>query len=125
MATSRTVFASAARTATANSNNMSLPDAVGAEFMLDISAVSGTTPTCVVKVQARDPISGNYVDVPGAAFASQNATGTTRLVVHPAITASANVAVAQTLPERFRAVATIGGTTPSFTFSLSVRPLKS
>ena len=115
-----TLFASAAQTATVNSVDVTKPiGAAGLLLILNISAVSGSTPTLNVKLQSKDPISGNYVDVPGAAFAQQNSTGTLQLVVHPAVAAVANVAIAQGVGHTFRAVATIAGGTPSFTFSLS------
>lgn len=123
---SRTMFSSGARTATANSARFRRnANTVGLAFHLDISAASGTSPTLDVKIQAYDAVSGTYVDVTGAAFAQKTGTGTSRLVVHPALTASANVAVSQLAPEMFRAVATIGGTTPSFTFSLVMEEIQS
>lgn len=45
------------------------------------------------------------------------------LVVANGVTVSANKAVSHPLPTSFRAVATIGGTTPSFTFSLIYIPV--
>jgi hypothetical protein len=114
-----TVFASAARTSTTNSADQVNYNGVGALFFLDISAVSGTLPTLDLKIQVKDPTSGNYVDLPNAAFAQKNATGTSMLVVYPGITTAANAAVSGILARLFRAVATIGGTTPSFTFTLS------
>lgn len=116
----KTVFTSAARTATANSDDFAFDgiDYAGVLVYLNISAASGTTPTLVVKLQAKDPVSGSYTDIPGAAFASKNTTGADTLTVHPAATASANRVVSHTVPRIMRAVATIGGTTPSFTFTV-------
>lgn len=112
------VFGSAARTATANSDDIDNYAARGARCVLDITAASGTTPTLDVKLQSKDPISGKYVDLPGAAFAQKTATGTDDLTVYPGVAETANETVSDVLAGVWRAVATIGGTTPSFTFTL-------
>lgn len=116
-----TIFPSAARTATANSPDQSWPGFKAAVFVLDISAVSGVTPTLDVKIQYQDHISGNYVDIPGAAFAQKSATGTDSLLLFPGVAETANREVSVSQGEVWRAVATIGGGTPSFTFSLSAQ----
>jgi hypothetical protein len=116
------IWSAATLTTTTNSPDFSM-GAAGARFFLNISAVSGTTPTLVVKIQVKDPVSGNYVDLLNAVFASQNATGEWELTVYPGITTAANQAVSYVVTSPFRAVATIGGTTPSFTFSLTCVPL--
>lgn len=113
-----TIFASAARTATANSTDQVNYNARGILLILDITAVSGTTPTLDVKVQYKDPVSAAYVDIPSAAFAQKTATGTDSLLLYPGITSTANRQILTVLSRTWRAVATIGGTTPSFTFSL-------
>ena len=76
---------------------------------LEVSAISGAAPSFTVKLQERNPATGNWVDVPSAAFATQAATtGTTpvRLAVDPNLAACC------------RAVWTFAGTTTSVTFSL-------
>lgn len=112
------ILTSAARTATGQTGDFTVPGR-GMTLFLDISAASGTTPTLDVKVQAKDPVSGEYVDWPSAAFAQKTATGTDTLTIYPGITASANRAVSSILPNIWRVVYTIGGTTPSFTFTLA------
>lgn len=114
------VFTSAARTAaTTNSTDFGSGTFEAARFFLNISAVSGTTPSMTVKIQALDNLSGQYVDLPGASFAAKTATGVDMLTIHPAITPIANSAVSQLMPMSWRAVSSISGTTPSFTFSLN------
>lgn len=118
------VVPAGAQAATFNSSDFEMPTGgVGLILFLNISAATGTTPTLDVKVQGKDSISGNYVDVPGAAFAQKTGTGTSALVIHPAITASTNVAIAQVVPKTFRVVSTLGGTTPNFTMSISANLL--
>lgn len=112
-----TVLGSAARTASGNSGDMD-HNKVGIMLFLSITAASGTTPTLDVKLQAKDPTSGTYIDVPGAAFAQKTAAGTDSLVIYPGVAATANRSVSTVLPNLWRLVWTIGGTTPSFTFSV-------
>ena len=115
-----TLFASSARTATVNGSAVDTKGAKGIHLTLDITAVTGTSPTAAVKIQRRDPVSGNYVDLPGGAFASQTGTGTSGLTIYPGIAETADVSVSDVLSEEIRAVFTIGGTdTPTFTFSLA------
>lgn len=113
----KTVFASAAQTATVNSVDIANINARGARLHLDITAVSGTAPTLDVKLQAK--VGGVYIDIAGAAFAQKTGTGTDELVVYPGVAETANESVSDVLPRIFRAVATIGGATPSFTFALT------
>lgn len=112
-----TVFASAARTATENSDDQDNERHKGVLLVLDITATGGT-PTLDVKVQAKDSVSGKYIDIPGAAFAQKSATGTDSLVIYPGVAETANRSVSDVIPRTWRVVATIGGTTPSFTFSV-------
>jgi hypothetical protein len=113
------LFPSAARTATVNGSDVNNWRHRGVRLWLDITVVSGTTPTLDVKVQSKDHISGKYVDIPSAAFVQKTATGSDDLLVYPGVAETANRSVSDVLPKTFRVVATIGGTTPSFTFSLS------
>lgn len=114
--------ATAQATGTVN-KNFDLPDnAIGAVFVLDITAVAGT-PTHDVKIQYYDEVSGKYIDVVGASFAQKTGVSTAALSVYPGLTASANVAVSQVLTKSLRAVSVVAGSTPSSTFTLSCNPL--
>lgn len=96
----------AAVTATQTSAKINAGNYGTAKAFLKITAVSGTTPTLVVKFQ--DSYDGvNFVDVASGAFSSQNATGTNSLVL-------SNVG------PYLQAVQTVGGTTPSFTYDLAI-----
>lgn len=103
--------ASSAKTASGNSA-AALTNASGrnAHFFVNVTAASGTTPTLVVRVQLQDPVGLGWVDLPGAATASITATGLTLLTV-------------TNLPRTYRLAWTIGGTTPSFTFSVGIAPV--
>ncbi len=109
---------SAARTASGNGTGV---DTLGAEeivAVLDVGAVSGTTPTLDVKLQESATSGGTYTDIPGATI--------------PQVTNSNHGLTVSYKPNvggrlRFvRAIATIGGTTPSFTCAVVIlvaRPL--
>lgn len=115
----KTIFSSAARTSTENSSAVDSPRGFrGVVLHLDVTAASGTTPTLDVKIQGQDTLSGNWFDLPGASFTQKTTTGSDELYIYPGTAETANEKVSYSLPNNFRAVATIGGTTPSFTFSL-------
>lgn len=115
-----TIIPTSDQTATFNSKEFEIPKgSKGAKFFLRINTATGTTPTCVVKIQEKDPVSGQWVDVNGAAFASKTAANTDSLEIYPGVTAVANRRVSGVLSKTVRAVATIGGTTPSFNMSLA------
>ena len=112
-----TVFASAARTATANSADISSRGYAGGIFFVNVSAVSGTSPSMTLNIQHKDPLSGQYKTI--GSSAAITATGTTMLVIYPGIAGVANTNFNNILGEEFRINATITGTSPSFTFSVS------
>lgn len=98
------LHASAARTATGNGSAVHVTGDKAVMF-LDCSAASGTSPTLDVKLQGKDPISGNWFDT-GDSFAQLTTTGSERVEI-------------AALPDAdIRCVYTIGGTSPSFTFSV-------
>lgn len=113
-----TVLASSERTSSENSDWFRSLGARGVRVFLDITAASGTTPTLDIKFQALDPVSGKAFDIPGASFAQKTGTETDAITVYPGIAETNNETVSDVLSTKFRAVATIGGTSPSFTFSL-------
>lgn len=115
----RILLASATRTATVTGADELNPAGRGLRLFLDITAAAGTTKTLDVKVQWKDPISGAYLDLPGAAFAQQTAAATLMLTIYPGISETGNRDVSDVLPRVWRFVATLGGTGgPSFTYSL-------
>lgn len=102
-----------AAAASANGQDMENLYARGGHIVVDLTAVTGTTPTCVVTVEGKDELSGKYYTI--LASASLTATGTTVLKVFPGATAAANAAANDVLPKIWRVKTTIGGTTPVFT----------
>lgn len=116
------IVPSATVTVTGNGSDFTDLSNTAGFFFLNITAASGTTPTLDIKIQAKSQAQGIYIDIPGASFTQKTATGTDMLVVRADITAVANKAVAHPLPATFRVVWTVGGTTPSFTFSVNYCP---
>jgi hypothetical protein len=94
-----------AATFTGGSHNTRNKEYVG--MFVTISAITGTSPTLVVKLQ-ESAEGTNWVDIPSFATSALAATGTVRL---PA------PATAQKCADFVRAICTIGGTTPSVTFT--------
>lgn len=112
----RVLFPSAARTATTDTADQTDENAEGVHVIIDVTAVTGTTPTLTPRIQGKDPASGGYYDIlVGVAI---TATGMTVLKVGPGLAATANAAASDVLPDVWRLRCDIGGTTPSFTFSV-------
>ncbi len=110
--------ASAERTATGNSQGFDTPaDARGVLLTLSITAASGTTPTLDIKVRRVDAL-GIAVDLPSGSFVQKTTTGTDDLIIYPGVAETTNRSVSDCIGDSWQIVWTIGGTTPSFTFSI-------
>lgn len=92
----------------------------GILLFVNISAISGTTPTLTVTLKGLDPNGNAYTILASSAL---NATGLTVLKVYPALTAAANAVANDVLPVSWRIDTTIGGTTPSVTATISANLL--
>ena len=90
----------------------------GLTLFLNVSAASGTAPTLDCKVQQLDLISGGWFDVPGAAFTQAVGVSATLLSIFAGAAGVANSSVNRTIRNQYRVAYTIGGTAPSFTFSV-------
>ena len=110
LAQQATLHTSAAETATVTGADVDTEQLGSANFYLDVTAVTGTTPTLDVKIQEKDPVSGKYFDL--FSFTQKTAISSERK--------SYGSGAGELLGKVIRYVATIGGTTPSFTFSLSM-----
>jgi hypothetical protein len=113
-----------AKIATGNGANQTNATSKGAHIILNLGAVTGTTPTLVLKIQGSADSGTTWFDVAGATTASLSATGVYGIIVYPGLFNIAGIAttatVAQTnatLPRTWRTVWTVGGTTPSFTIT--------
>lgn len=90
-------------------------------MLLDVSAVSAGTLN--LKLQHKDPVSGNFVDIVGASFAAKTGTGTDSLVVFPGVAEVANRKVSTAFGDEVNVVYTVTG--GSVTFSLACDELRS
>jgi hypothetical protein len=98
---------------TVNGANMSNTDGWGVTVVVDITAISGTTPTLTVVIEGLDEASGKWYTL--LSSAALNAVATTVLRVFPAGTAAANSIANLPLPMQWRVHATVAGTTPAVT----------
>lgn len=106
--------------AAASVNGPDLENLAGdiATVVVDITAITGTTPTLVVTVEGKDPTSGKYHTL--LASASLSTVSTTVLRIGPGLTAAANLTANSLVPRIFRVTATIGGTTPAVTATVGI-----
>lgn len=113
------IFTSQAYTATTGSSQTANRNFRGVLLYLNVTAVSGTSPTLTVQLQGKDPSSGNWFAV-AAATSAVTAMGQYVYVFYPgATTGSATLGVSTVLPANWRVNAVIGGTSPSFTFTVT------
>lgn len=100
---SATVFASAARTATATSEVFSNSGCRGVHLVIDVTAVTAT-PSVTFTLQGVSPLGGDTYTL--LASSAITGTGTTVLKVFPGATAAANAAANDTLPPLWQVTAT-------------------
>lgn len=97
--------ASVTKTATFNGDPVACPGGT-LRLLLNVSAASGTTPTLDVKIQTRKDSADTFRDLASSpSFAQKTAAGSERKCFPGC-------------DREVRVVATIGGTTPSFTYSV-------
>ena len=100
----------ATRTATGNGTGISTVGYGHLLAILNVGTVTGTTPTLDVTLEESDTVGGTYVAITGAAFTQVTATPSTATA-----TPKVGVNLVPGVRKAFiRAVATIGGTSPSF-----------
>ena len=100
-----TIFASAARTATVNGDDLKNDVGKGVHVVIDSTAV-GVTPSTVFTIQGKDDVSGKYYTI--LASAAVTTVSTTVLRVYPGLTAAANTVASDVLPRIWRVIATHG-----------------
>jgi hypothetical protein len=110
-----TVFASAARTASADSADQINYYWRGAVITIDVTAITDT-PSVVFTVQGKSTLGSDYYTI--LASAAVTATGQTVLRVYPGLTASANVVANDVLPYKWR-VSAVHADADSITYSVS------
>lgn len=105
-ASEQTLLASAARTASGDTSAtpVNVKRFKEANFFLDVTAVAGTAPTLDVAVKSKDPASGKWFDL-------------VKFTQATAVTSEMK-SIAGNLGSLIAVFYTIGGTSPSFTFSV-------
>lgn len=109
-----TALASAARTASVDSADLTNYNAKGLHLVIDVTAITAT-PGITVTVQGKDALSGKYYTI--LASASITTVSTTVLKVHPGLTAAANAAANDILPRTWR-VSVVNADADSITYSI-------
>ena len=107
--------ATAAVTSTATSSAIDLLEFDGDILLvLDSAAGTGSSPTLDIKIQDSDASSGTYGDLSGATFTQVTGSASMQTLV-----------INKDSAERYiKIVQTIGGSTPSFTFSINLIGVK-
>lgn len=102
-----TIFASAARTASANGPDLTNRFMKGAIIVIDTTVLTAGA-SIVYTVQGKDELSGKYYTI--LASAAVTATGTIELYIYPGATAAANLAANHYLPRVWRVIITAADT---------------
>lgn len=113
-----------AKVATGNGATQTNTTAKGAHIIINMGAVTGTTPTFIAKLQGSADNGTTWYDLPSANTASLVTTGVFGIMIYPGLstvagttTTGTTAQIASTLPRSWRLVWTIGGTTPSFSIT--------
>ena len=113
-----------AKIATGTGATITNANGKGAQIVINMGAVTGTTPTFVAKIQGSADSGTTWYDIPGATTATLTTTGVYGIAIYPAITPLAastttgtTASVSFVLPRTWRLSWTIGGTSPSFTLT--------
>ncbi|MGL4527903.1 MAG: hypothetical protein ACRCUC_13075 [Aestuariivirga sp.] len=107
-----------AQATSVNSPDLECLSGAATQIIIDVTAITGTTPALVVTIEGKDPFSGKYYPI--IVSASITTVSTTVLRVFPGATPAANLAVNDFLPRTFRIAAAITGTTPAVTARINV-----
>lgn len=105
-------------TASSNGDDMDNLSSDTAHVIINITTLTGTTPTATFTVQGKDDASGTYYTL--LASTALNATGQTVLRIGPSLTAAANLVANDIIPKTFRVILTTGGTVTNLTATVGV-----
>lgn len=113
--TQLTVLASAARTASVDSDTFSNDGYKGVIVVIDVTAAAAT-PSVVFTIQGYSPLGNDYYTI--LASAAVTGTGQTILRVYPGLTAAANTHANDILPPQWR-VNAVAADADSLTYSVA------
>jgi len=115
--TKLSVLASAERTASADSGDLTNQNARGLHLQVNVTSITAT-PSVVVKIQGKDEESGAYYDLLETdAITDVTGTGIYIFKVYPGLTPIANAVANDILPRTFK-VTTTHGDTDGMTYSI-------
>lgn len=114
-----TLFASAARTASANGDDQLNRYYRGVEIVVDVTVVPGVD-TATFTLEGKDPLSGKYYTL--LASAALVATGTVVMRIYPGAATTANLSANLVLPRAWRVKTTHSAAT-SFTYTVGANLL--
>jgi len=104
--------ASASKTSADEINNYGR----GVKCLVDVTAITGTSPTLTVAIRYKDTASGAYLTL--LSSAALTAVGATMLTVYPGVTPTSNASASDIVPHTWDVAATVGGTSPSVTATI-------
>lgn len=104
-ASALTLVAAAAQTI--NGNDFTSMQNIGMKLVIDVTAISGTTPGVAFVIEGKDPTSGKYYTILSSAVIS--AVSTVVLNVFPGLTAVANLKADDIIPTVWRVKAVVTG----------------
>ena len=90
----------------------------GANIVLNVTTLTGTSPTVSLQLQGKDAASGVYYNI-GSASGTLTTTGTLVLQIYPGLTSGTNV-INAALPRTFRVQTVTGGTVTAFSCTVGV-----
>ena len=112
------LFASAARTASANGTDQTNPGYKGVKVRINVTA-SGSTDSQTWTIQGKDS-AGVYYTI--LASAARTTTGVETLTVYPGLTETANVDASDVLPRFWRLISTMTGDTATWSAYATLLP---
>lgn len=117
-----TVLASAARTASVNSEDFVNEDARGLHLYIYATALAAT-PSITVTIQGKDALTGTYYTLLAGTAITTAAPTAVIMRVFPGATAAANTVANDCLPHTWR-VSVVAGDADSITYSISGSVIK-
>lgn len=111
------MFASVARTASANSDAQTNPGYRGVKVFIDCTA-KADTPSVTFSIQEKDSVGGDYKSILTSAAVTDAITAPVVLTVYPGCVAVANTVLNEPLSRQWRVISTHADT-DSITYSVS------
>lgn len=95
----------------------------GVIFMIDVTAhdLGNADESYIFTIEGKDELSSTYYTILASVnIRTGGGNGLYVLEVHPSLVEAANLKASNLLPDKFRLILTVGGTTPSVTYTVRV-----